>query len=95
MSPNGRMTKTHFKEWCAFKSIVRHGIVDRLLTHTLERSILNFSPLVELRQNGLKNVNVKMMMFVFIVKPGFPMMAIIVGYETQSTFFPWSIEPNT
>jgi hypothetical protein len=30
---------------------------------------------------GLENVSVKMMMFVFIVKLGFPVMAIIVGYE--------------
>jgi hypothetical protein len=52
-------------------------------------------PLVELHQKGLKNVNVKIMMFVFIVELGFPMMAIIVGYEAPSTFFPWSIEPNT
>jgi hypothetical protein len=50
---------------------------------------------VELHQKGLKNVNVKMMMFVFIVELGFPMMAIIVGYEAPSTPFPWSIEPNT
>jgi hypothetical protein len=32
-------------------------------------------------QKGLKNVNVKTMMFVFIVELGFPAMAIIVGYE--------------
>jgi hypothetical protein len=38
---------------------------------------------VEPRQKGLKNVNVKMMMFIFIVKLGFLMMAIIVGYEAQ------------
>jgi hypothetical protein len=46
--------------------------------------------LVELHQKGSKNVSVKMMIFVFIIKLGFPMMAIIVGYEAQS-----SIEPNT
>jgi hypothetical protein len=50
---------------------------------------------VELHQKGLKNVNVKMTMFVFIVKLGFPMMAIIVGCEAQSIPFPWSIESNT
>jgi hypothetical protein len=50
---------------------------------------------VELCQKGSKNVNVKMTMFVFILKLGFPMMAIIVGYEAQSTPFPWSIKPNT
>jgi hypothetical protein len=50
---------------------------------------------VELHQKGLKSVNVKMTMFVLIVKLGFPVMAIIVGYEAQSTPFPWSIEPNT
>jgi hypothetical protein len=36
-----------------------------------------------------------MMMFVFIVELGFLMMAIIVGYEAQSTPFPWSIKSNT
>jgi hypothetical protein len=36
---------------------------------------------MEPRQKGLKNVNVKMTMFAFIVKLGFPVMAIIVGYE--------------
>jgi hypothetical protein len=36
-----------------------------------------------------------MTMFVFIIELGFPMMAIIVCYEAQSTPFPWSIEPNT
>jgi hypothetical protein len=50
---------------------------------------------VELRQKGFKNVNVKMMMFVFIVELGFPMMAIIVGYKALSTPSPWSIESNT
>jgi hypothetical protein len=34
-------------------------------------------------------------MFIFTVELGFPMMAIIVGYEAQSTLFPWRIEPNT
>jgi hypothetical protein len=43
----------------------------------------------------LKRVNVKMTMFVFIVELGFPVMAIIVGYEAPSTPFPWSIESNT
>jgi hypothetical protein len=50
---------------------------------------------VEPHQKGLKSVNVKMMMFVSIVKLGFLVMAIIVGYEAQSTPFPWNIEPNT
>jgi hypothetical protein len=50
---------------------------------------------MELCQKGLKSVNVKMTMFVFIVKLGFPMMVIIVGYEALSTPFPWSIELNT
>jgi hypothetical protein len=49
----------------------------------------------EPRQKGLKSVNVKMMMFVFIIELKFPVMAIIIGYEAQSTPFPWSIEPNT
>jgi hypothetical protein len=40
---------------------------------------------VEPRQKGLKSVNVKMMMSVSIVERGFPVMAIIVGYEGQST----------
>jgi hypothetical protein len=50
---------------------------------------------MELRQKGLKNVSVKMMMFVSIVKLGFMVMAIIVNYEAQSTFFPWNIKSNT
>jgi hypothetical protein len=37
--------------------------------------------LVEPRQKGLKSINVKMTMFVFIVELGFPVMAIIVGYK--------------
>jgi hypothetical protein len=44
--------------------------------------------LEEQRQKGLKNVNAKMMMSISIVERGFPMMAIIVGYEGQSTPFP-------
>jgi hypothetical protein len=36
-----------------------------------------------------------MMMSVSIVKRGFPVMAIIVGYEGQSTPFPWSTELST
>jgi hypothetical protein len=36
---------------------------------------------VEPRQKGLKSVNAKMMMFVSIIERGFPVMAIIVGYE--------------
>jgi hypothetical protein len=48
-----------------------------------------------LRQKGLKSVNVKMTMFIFIVELGFSVMAIIIGYEAQSTPFPWSIEPYT
>jgi hypothetical protein len=50
---------------------------------------------VESRQKGLKSVNVKMTMFAFIVEFGLLVMAIIVGYEAQSTPFPWSIELNT
>jgi hypothetical protein len=50
---------------------------------------------MELRQKGLKNANVKTVMFVFIVELGFSMTAIIVGYKAQSTLFPWSIELNT
>jgi hypothetical protein len=50
---------------------------------------------MESRQKGLKSVNVKMMMFVFIIKLGFLMMAIIIGYKAQSTPFPWNIELNT
>jgi hypothetical protein len=47
------------------------------------------------RQKGSKSVNAKMMMSVSIVERGFPVMAIIVGYEGQSTPFPWSTEPST
>jgi hypothetical protein len=50
---------------------------------------------MEPHQKGLKSVNVKTMTFVFIVELGFPVMAIIVGYKTQLTPFPWNIEPNT
>jgi septal ring-binding cell division protein DamX len=50
---------------------------------------------MEMCQKGLKSVNVKMMMFVFIVELGFPVMAIIVAYKAQSTPFPWSIKSNT
>jgi hypothetical protein len=39
---------------------------------------------MEPRQKGLKSVNAKMMMSVSIVERGFPMMAIIIGYEGQS-----------
>jgi hypothetical protein len=42
----------------------------------------------ELHQKGLKSVNVKVTMFVFTVELGFPVMAIIIGYEAQSTPFP-------
>jgi hypothetical protein len=34
-------------------------------------------------------------MFVFIVELGFLVTTTIVGYEAQSTPFPWSIELNT
>jgi hypothetical protein len=50
---------------------------------------------MELRQKSLKSVNAKMMMFVSIVERGFPVMAIIVGYEGRSTPFPWSTESST
>jgi hypothetical protein len=49
---------------------------------------------MEPHEKGLKSVNVKMTMFVFIVELGFPVMAIIVDCKAQSTPFPWSIEPN-
>jgi hypothetical protein len=49
---------------------------------------------MEPHQKGLKNVNVKTTMFVFIVELGFPMMAIIVSCKAQSTPFPWSIKLN-
>ncbi len=35
------------------------------------------------------------MMFVFIVELGFLVTIIIVGYEAQSTPFPWNVESNT
>jgi hypothetical protein len=50
---------------------------------------------MELRQKGLKSVNVKTTMFVFIIKLGFPVRAIIASYKAQSIPSPWSIEPNT
>jgi len=33
--------------------------------------------------------------FVFIIKLGFSVTTIIIGYEAQSTPFPWNIKPNT
>jgi len=51
--------------------------------------------LVEPRSKGLKNVNVKMTMFIFIVELRFSMMAIIANYEAQSTPFPWNIKSST
>jgi hypothetical protein len=51
--------------------------------------------LVEPHQKGLKSANAKMMMSVSIVERGFPVMAIIVGYEARSTHFPWSIKSST
>jgi hypothetical protein len=36
---------------------------------------------VELQDKGLKSVNVKMTMFVFIIEFGFLVMAITVSYE--------------
>jgi hypothetical protein len=44
--------------------------------------------LVEPREKGLKSDSVKMMMSVSIVERGFPVMAIIIGYEARSTHFP-------
>jgi hypothetical protein len=35
MSPNGCATKNRSKKWCAFESIVRHGIIDSLNPHVL------------------------------------------------------------
>ncbi len=50
---------------------------------------------MEPRQKGLKSASAKMMMSASIVERGFPVMAIIVGYEAQSTHFPWSIKQST
>jgi hypothetical protein len=50
---------------------------------------------VELSEKGFKTINVKMMMFIFIVELGILVMAIIVGYKAQSTPFPWNIKLNT
>jgi hypothetical protein len=51
--------------------------------------------LVEPRQKGLKSASAKMMISTSIIERGFPVMAIIVGYEAQSTHFPWNIEQST
>jgi hypothetical protein len=51
--------------------------------------------LVKPRQKGLNSASAKMMMFISIVKRGFPVMAIIVGYKARSTHFPLSIEMST
>jgi hypothetical protein len=50
---------------------------------------------MEPHEKGLKSVNVKMTIFILIVKLGFSMMSIIIDYKVQSTPFPWKIEPNT
>jgi hypothetical protein len=42
---------------------------------------------VDPHHKSLKGVNVKMTMSIFIIELGFPMMAIIIGYEAQLTFF--------
>jgi septal ring-binding cell division protein DamX len=46
---------------------------------------------MELRYKGSKSISVKMMMFVFIVELGLLAVAIIVGYEAQSTRFPMEL----
>jgi hypothetical protein len=56
---------------------------------------LEFVPARGAALKDLKSASAKMMMFVSIVERGFPVMAIIVGYEARSTHFPWSIEPST
>ncbi len=95
MSPNSHAKKNHPEEWCAFESIVRHGIINCFLTHMPSQFTQNLFLLVEPHHKNLKNVSVNMTMFIFIVELGFPMMAIIVGYKAQSTPFPWNIEPST
>jgi hypothetical protein len=85
---NGRVRKNRLGQWCAFELIVRHGIVDLSPSpHTLA-IYLEFVHACGAALERLKSVNVKMTMFVFIIKLGFPVMAIIVGYEAQSTPFP-------
>ncbi len=49
---------------------------------------LEFVPARGAAQKDLKSASAKMMMSVSIVKRGFPVIAIIVGYEAQSTHFP-------
>ncbi len=95
MSPNSHIKKNCPEKWCAFKMIVWLGIVNCLLIHMPEQSTQNSFLLMELSQKGLKSVNVKMMMFIFIVELRFLVMAIIVAYKAQSTFFSRSIELNT
>jgi hypothetical protein len=56
---------------------------------------LEFVPARGTPQKGLKSVNLKMKMFVFIIKLEFLVMAIIIRCKAQSTPFPWSIESNT
>jgi len=48
--------------------------------HTLT-IYLEFVPTCEVAPERLKNVNVKMTMFIFIVKLGFSVMAITIGYK--------------
>jgi hypothetical protein len=76
---------------------VDHSAWDRRLSpnpHALA-IYLEFVDVRGVAPERLKSVNVKTMMYVFIVKLEFLVMAIIVGCEAQSTPFPWSIESNT
>jgi hypothetical protein len=81
MSPYDHTINNRSKEWCAFESIIRHGIIDCPLTHMHWWFIKNFFLFVELCQKDLKNVNVNMI-FVFIIKFGFSVMATIIGYKS-------------
>jgi hypothetical protein len=90
-----RTKKNGLKKWCTPESIIEHGIVDCLLTHVPYQFTFKKFLIMELCQKGLKNVNVKMTMFIFTIELWFLVMAIIIGYEAQSTFFPWNIELST
>jgi hypothetical protein len=56
---------------------------------------LEFVPARGTMPERFEKCQCEVMMSVSIVKRGFSVMAIIVGYEGQSTPFPWSTEPST
>jgi hypothetical protein len=63
-----RTKKNGLKKWCTPESIIEHGIVDCLLTHVPYQFTFKKFLIMELCQKGLKNVSVKMTMFIFTIE---------------------------